>query len=223
MVPAAVIGVVLLERFVLGPALSRLAESYATLSLLGGEAFAEIAAVRRAGCCARRRGVAVALGRRGRPTREIGRRGAGAHAAGRDLTRRRTPIVARAPDRRCSLALGVAGDARGAVRAAAAPRARRSHRPGATRAATGSSASVPASRLVARTELGPGRATDGVLATLAHVTDAHVLDASSPARVTFLDRLGAPFESTFRPQETLTAQVLAGAATRCPRVCDPTP
>ena len=65
--------------------------------------------------------------------------------------------------------------------------------------------------LLARTELGPRRAPDRVLATVAHVTDAHVLDAASPARITFLDRLGAPFESTFRPQETLTNQVLAGA------------
>ncbi len=62
-----------------------------------------------------------------------------------------------------------------------------------------------------RTELGP--AADGValLATIAHVTDAHVLDAESPARVTFLDRLGPPFQSTFRPQETLTARVLTGS------------
>jgi 3',5'-cyclic AMP phosphodiesterase CpdA len=65
--------------------------------------------------------------------------------------------------------------------------------------------------LVDRTELGGRAAASSVLARIAHVTDAHVLDASSPARVSFLDRLGPPFQSTFRPHETLTAQVLAGA------------
>lgn len=71
----------------------------------------------------------------------------------------------------------------------------------------------PGEPMVARTELGPpSPAVAGPAVTLAHVTDAHVLDASSPARVTFLDRLGPPFQSTFRPQEALTAQVLAGAA-----------
>jgi 3',5'-cyclic AMP phosphodiesterase CpdA len=70
----------------------------------------------------------------------------------------------------------------------------------------------PGEALLARTELGGRRRPTELLATLAHVTDAHVLDASSPARVTFLDPLGAPFESTFRPQEALTAQVLAGTA-----------
>jgi hypothetical protein len=70
----------------------------------------------------------------------------------------------------------------------------------------------PGERLIDRTDLGRRAEPVAVLATLAHVTDAHVLDASSPARVTFLDRLGPPFESTFRPQEALTAQVLAGAA-----------
>ncbi len=66
--------------------------------------------------------------------------------------------------------------------------------------------------LLDRVELGARAAPVGALATLAHVSDAHVLDPSSPARVTFLDRLGAPFQSTFRPQEVLTTQVLAGAA-----------
>ncbi len=69
---------------------------------------------------------------------------------------------------------------------------------------------APGEPLRARTELGARAAAGPVLATLAHVTDAHVLDAQSPARVTFLDRLGPPFQSTFRPHETLTAQVLAG-------------
>ena len=79
-------------------------------------------------------------------------------------------------------------------------------------AGTGALRTGPGEPLIARTELGAARHVQRVLATLAHVTDAHVLDASSPARVPFLDRLGEPFESTFRPQEALTAQVLAGAA-----------
>jgi 3',5'-cyclic AMP phosphodiesterase CpdA len=71
----------------------------------------------------------------------------------------------------------------------------------------------PGEPLLQRAELGAPSPSVATLARLAHVTDAHVLDASSPARVTFLDRLGPPFQSTFRPQETLTAQVLSGAGT----------
>jgi 3',5'-cyclic AMP phosphodiesterase CpdA len=89
---------------------------------------------------------------------------------------------------------------------------------GSTRAATwadpdgtGTLSRIAGEPLIARTELGSPAARTGVIATLAHLTDAHVLDASSPARVTFLDRLGPPFQSTFRPHEALTAQVLAGA------------
>lgn len=79
----------------------------------------------------------------------------------------------------------------------------------------------PGEPLVQRTELAPAAPLGRELALLAHLTDAHVLDASSPARVPFLARLGKPFQSTFRPQEALTVAVLAGAV-RAVRALAPT-
>jgi hypothetical protein len=66
----------------------------------------------------------------------------------------------------------------------------------------------PGEALVDRLKLGDPDRPVHEIARLAHLTDAHVMDASSPARVPFLERLGPPVQSTFRPQETLTAQVL---------------
>lgn len=72
-----------------------------------------------------------------------------------------------------------------------------------------------------RDELGASRTRKGLkaavpLLSFVHLTDIHIIDAQSPARVEFLDRfsdpgLGCeniPFESAHRPQETLTLQVL---------------
>jgi hypothetical protein len=65
-------------------------------------------------------------------------------------------------------------------------------------------------------ERGPGEALTGpaggrVLATFGQLTDTHVRDEESPARVPFLDRIGSPLDSTFRPQEALSTQVLDAA------------
>jgi hypothetical protein len=69
----------------------------------------------------------------------------------------------------------------------------------------------PGARLIDRTDLAPGGDPGTAVALLAHLTDAHVMDEQSPARVPFLRRLGPPFNSTFRPQEALSKRVLAGA------------
>jgi hypothetical protein len=65
-------------------------------------------------------------------------------------------------------------------------------------------------------ERGPGEPLRGprggrVLATFGQLTDTHVRDEESPARVPFLDRLGTPLDSTFRPQEAFSSQVLDAA------------
>ncbi|HEV3002226.1 MAG TPA: hypothetical protein VGW75_15900 [Solirubrobacteraceae bacterium] len=70
----------------------------------------------------------------------------------------------------------------------------------------------PGEPLVDRTELAPrGRGATREVARLGQLTDTHVRDEESPARVPFLDRLGPPVTSTFRPQEAVSPQVLNAA------------
>ena len=59
----------------------------------------------------------------------------------------------------------------------------------------------PGEPLRERDELGGGGRRVATLATFAQITDAHVRDEESPARVPVLDRLGGVFSPTFRPQE----------------------
>ncbi|CAA9509104.1 MAG: 3',5'-cyclic-nucleotide phosphodiesterase [uncultured Solirubrobacteraceae bacterium] len=66
----------------------------------------------------------------------------------------------------------------------------------------------------------PADPTAAAPSTFAQITDLHIRDEESPARVTFLDRVGEPFTSTFRPHEALSHQV-ATATVRALNSFDP--
>lgn len=68
----------------------------------------------------------------------------------------------------------------------------------------------PGEPLLERTDLGPAAPAVRTLATLVQITDPHIRDEESPARASLLDRVDPDLNSTFRPQEALSTQVLAG-------------
>ena len=70
----------------------------------------------------------------------------------------------------------------------------------------------PGERHVVRDDLGPANPlrarTRTPLFFFGQLTDTHVVDEESPARVEFLDRFKGPFTSAYRAQEAMSAQVM---------------
>ena len=76
----------------------------------------------------------------------------------------------------------------------------------------------PGEPLIDRTDLAPASPVERTLATLVQITDSHVRDEESPARASLLDRVDPDLNSTFRPQEALSPQVLAAVVRSTDRV-----
>lgn len=76
----------------------------------------------------------------------------------------------------------------------------------------------PGEPLLDRTDLAPASPPGRALATLVQITDSHVRDEESPARASLLDRVDPDLNSTFRPQEALSPQVLAATLSAANKV-----
>ena len=115
------------------------------------------------------------------------------------------PAAAVVPAIALAIAVAGCGNGDGDARATAAPTGSTLQSTLVDRDGDGFLERGPAAPLLDRRELGGGGKPGRVLARFGQITDAHVRDEESPARVPFLDRAGPPFDTAFRPQEAESA------------------